>query len=84
MCQKNDNPNLTQSLVVYFISVYLISLVASIHGRPKASIAASFRQSAGFVLFQRLSFSCLNCASIQPLKKRENGIFVPISKKFNN
>ena len=28
---------------------YLISLVVSIHGRPQASIAAIFRQSAGYV-----------------------------------
>ena len=29
--------------------VYLISLGVSIHGRPRASIAAIFRQSAGYV-----------------------------------
>ena len=30
-------------------SVNLTSLVVSIHGRPQASIAAIFRQSAGYV-----------------------------------
>ena len=52
---KNDSPNLTQkSLVVYLKaggrSVNLIFIVVSIHGRPQASIAAVFRQSAGYVL----------------------------------
>ena len=51
MCHKIDSPNLT--LVVYYrtggLYVYLIFLVVSIHGRPQASIAAIFRQSAGYV-----------------------------------
>ena len=51
--KKNGSLNLTKSLVVYKRnggqSVDLISLVVSIRGRPQVSIAAIFRQSAGYV-----------------------------------
>ena len=60
MSHKNDSPKLTQKVLwsikglVVDLSVYLISLVVSIHGRPQASIAAIFRQSGGYVFSCRL------------------------------
>ena len=39
-------------------SVYLISLGVSIFGRPRASMAAIFRQSAGYVLVNENSSNC--------------------------
>ena len=64
MCVKNwqseANP---KSLVVYWRtggrSVYLISLGVSIPGRPRASIAAIFRQSAGYVYYFWNRWVCL-------------------------
>ena len=55
MSHKNDSPNLTRKVqssvkkLVVDRSVNLIYLVVIIHGRPQASIAAIFRQSAGYV-----------------------------------
>ena len=61
MSHKNDS-RLVKGLLV---NLSFISLAISIHGRPQASIAASFRQSAGYVfsLFRRLKFGIFSvCA----------------------
>ena len=53
MSHKNNSPNLTKRstglLKTDGQSVYLNSLVVSIHGRPQASNAAIFQQSSGHV-----------------------------------
>ena len=54
MSHKNDSPKLIQNVkwsikrLVVDLSLFL---VVSIHGRPQASIAAIFRQSAGYLSF---------------------------------
>ena len=49
MSHKNDSPNLSKKSSGLLKDDYLISVVVSIHGRPQASIAAIFRQSAGYI-----------------------------------
>ena len=55
MCNKNDNPNLTQnfwgSIKGRVVNLYLISLVVSIHGRPQAPIAAFSGHLPAMLLF---------------------------------